>query len=149
MRGYNYIVGIIIKFLIFLLIITAIGYFVINQIPSLKERVIEAINPAAKEARLLGELKTNLDEIDKSIEETANQKGLDKIQEKIDNSKSLLENSKNILSEISKINGDTGMIGSQIGKIINVFSDRTPYPADHLQNLATTPTPIYTCPPAE
>ncbi len=139
--------GVIVKFLISLLVVTAIGYFVINQIPSLKGRVIEAINPAAKEARLLGELKTNLNEIDKSLEETANQKGLDKIQEKINNSKSLLENSKNILSEISKINGDTGMIGSQIGKIINVFSDQTPYPADHLQSSATSPIPVYSCPP--
>jgi len=146
-RGYNYIVGIIIKSLIFLLIITAIGYFVINQIPSLKEWVIEAINPAAKEARLLGELKTNLDEIDKSLGEATKQKGSDKIQEKINNSKSLLENSKNLLSEISKINGDTGVIGSQIGKIINALSDQTPYPADHLQSSVAPPTPIYSCPP--
>ena len=72
-----------IKFLIFLLIIAAIGGFVIYQIPSLKERVIEVINPAAKETRLLGELKTNLDEIDKSLEEATEQKGSDKIQEKI------------------------------------------------------------------
>ena len=139
--------GTIIKFLIFLLIITAIGYFVINQIPSLKERVIEAINPAVKEARLLGELETNLDEIDKSLEEATEQKGSGKILEKINSSRNLLENSKNLLSEISKINGDTGMIGSQIGKIINAFSDQTPYPADHLQSSATPLTPIYSCPP--
>lgn len=136
-----------IKFLIFLLIITAIGYFVINQIPSLKERVIEAINPAAKEARLLGELEINLDEIDKSLEEATEQKGSGRILEKINNSRNLLENSKNLLSEISKINGDTGIIGSQIGKIINAFSDQTPYPADHLQSSVAPPTPVYSCPP--
>jgi len=52
----------------------AVGaYFALNQIPSLKERVIEAINPAAKERRLLGELKVNLDEIDKSLQEAAKQ----------------------------------------------------------------------------
>jgi hypothetical protein len=135
------------KFLIILIVLATGAYFVINQIPSLKARVIEAVNPAAKEARLLGELKANLDEIDKSLGEVTEQKGTDKIREKINNSKNLLENSKNLLSEISKINGDAGMIGSQIGKIINALSNQTPYPADHLQSSAAPPTPIYSCPP--
>lgn len=138
--------GFVIKFLLFLLIIAVIGYFVINQIPSLKERVIEAINPAAKEARLLGELEVNLDEIDKSLGEATEQKEADKIREKINNSKNLLKNSKDLLSDISKINGNTGLIGSQIGKIINAFSDQTPYPADHLQTPQTS-TPATSCTP--
>ncbi len=121
------------KFLIILIVLAAGVYFAVNQVPSLKERVIEAVNPAAKEARLLGELKTNLDEIDKGLKEAAEQKGTDKIREKINNSKGLLEDSKNLLGEISKINGGTGIISSQIGKIINAFSDKTPYPADHLR----------------
>lgn len=135
------------KFLIIFIVLAVGTYFVINQIPSLKERVIEAINPAAKETRLLGELKANLDEIDKSLGGATEQKGVNKIQETINNSKNLLKNSKDLLSEISKINGDTGVIGSQIGKIINALSDQTPYPADHLQSPVAPPTPIYSCPP--
>jgi DNA repair exonuclease SbcCD ATPase subunit len=135
------------KFLIILIMLAVGAYFVVNQIPSLKERVIEAINPAAKEERLLGELKANLDEVEKSLEETAQQKGSDKIREKISNSKNLLEKSKNLLGEISKINQDTGIIGSQIGKIIDAFSDQTPYPADHLGSNTPPPAPACSCPP--
>jgi len=127
------------------LIILAIGaYFVINQFPSLKERVIEAVNPAAKEGRLLGELKSNLDEIDNSLREASKEDSADKIQEKIKSSVNLLGESKNLLGEISKINQDTGIIGSQVGKIINAISDQTPYPADHLET--PLPAPACSCP---
>ena len=135
------------KFLLFLIILAVGTYLAINQIPSLKERVTEVINPAAKEGRLLGELQENLDEIGKNLEEMGKQKSPTQVREKIQDSKGLLEKSKNILGEISKINQDAGIIGSQIGKIINAFSDKTPYPADHLQNSAALPTPIYSCPP--
>ena len=66
--------GFAIKSLLFLLIIAVVGGFIINQIPSLKERVIEAINPAAKEERLLGKLKANLDELGKNLDEAGKQK---------------------------------------------------------------------------
>ncbi len=136
-----------IKFLIFLLIIAAIGYFVINQIPSLKERVIEVINPAAKERRLIGELKANLNELSKSLDEVGKQKSPADTRSGIKNSQSILGESQNLLEKISNINGDAGIIGSQIGRIINAFSDKTPYPADHLQSPAAPPIPVYSCPP--
>ncbi len=135
------------KFLIILMVLAVGAYFVINQIPSLKERVIEAINPAVKEERLLGELKANLDELGQNLDEAGGQKTAADIKSGIKSSKNLLENSKDILGEISKINGETGIIGSQIGKIINAFSDQTPYPADHLQSSTASPIPIYSCPP--
>lgn len=136
------------KFLLILIILAVGVCLVINQIPSLKERVIEAINPAAGERRLLGELGVNLGEIGKILEEMSKQKNPAKTQEKIQDSKSLLEKSKNLLGEISKINQNTGIIGSQIGKIIDAFSDKTPYPADHLESMAESPSPIFSCPPA-
>ncbi len=147
MRGYNYIVGFVIKFLLFRLIIAVIGYFVINQIPWLKERLIEVINPAAKEARLIEELKANLNELSKSLDEVGKQKSLADTRSGIKNSQSILGESRGLIEKISKINADTGVIGSQIGKIINAFSDQTPYPADHLQSSVTPPVPVYSCPP--
>ena len=141
--------GFVIKFLLFTLIIAVGGYFVINQVPSLKERVIEAINPAVKEERLIGELKANLNELSKSLDEAGKQKSLADTKSGVKNSQSILGESQSLIEEIAKINGGTGIISSQIGKIINAFSDKTPYPADHLQVPAATLTPIYTCPPAE
>ncbi len=146
MRGYNYIVGFVIKFLLFLLIIAVIGYFVINQIPSLKEWVIEAINPATKEARLIGELKANLNELSKSLDEVGKQKSLADTRSGIKNSQSILGESQSLIEKISKTNGDAGVIGSQIGKIINAFSDQTPYPADHLQTPQTSAPSVFCAP---
>lgn len=135
------------KLILFLIILATGVYFAVNQIPSLKERVIETINPAAKERRLLGELEVNLGEISKSFEEMSKQKNPAKTQEKIQDGTSLLEKSKNLLGEISKINQGTGIIGSQIGKIIDALSDKTPYPADHLESATRSPSPIFSCPP--
>ena len=147
-RSYNCVMGVMAKSLIFLLTIAAIGGFVVTQIPSLKERVIEAVNPAAKEGRLLGELRVNLDEIDKSLNEAAQQKETEKIQEKISDGKDLLEKSKNLLGEVSKTNQDTGVIGSQVGKIINAISGDTSKPADYLQTpRAQTGTSSAPCTP--
>lgn len=134
------------KFLIILIALAVGSYFVINQIPSLKERVIEAINPTAKEERLLGELKANLDELSQNLDEAGNQKSPADVKNGVKKSQSLLGKSQNLIEEISKINSGTGMIGSQIGRIINAFSDRTPYPADHLQAPQTS-APSVSCAP--
>ncbi len=134
------------KFLIILVILAAGVYFAVNQIPSLKERVIEAINPAAKEKRLLGELKANLDELGQNLDEAGKQKSSADIKSGIKNSQSLLGKSRSIMEELSKTNDGTGIISSQIGKIINAFSDKTPYPADHLQTSQTN-APAASCPP--
>jgi hypothetical protein len=134
------------KFLIILVILVAGAYFAMNQIPSLKERVIEAINPAAKEERLLGELKANLDKLGQSLDEAGKQKSFVDVKSGIKKSQSILGESQDLIEKISEINGDAGLIGSQIGKIINAFSDKTPYPADHLQTTQTS-TPAASCAP--
>ncbi len=127
-------------FFILLIIAIAVG-FVINQIPSLKQRVIEVINPAAKEGRLLGELTSNLSDLGSTINQLQGSKSSKDLENKIQNSRTLLDKSKRLLNNISSINqnnsGVTGIIGSQIGKIANLISDKTPYPADHLS--ATSP----------
>jgi len=134
--------------LITILIILATGaYFAVNQIPSLKERVIEAVNPAAKERRLLGELSANLDEIEKKLEEAGREKEEAAAREKIKSSAALLEKSKGIMAEISKINEGAGIIGSRVGKVIDALFGGTPYPADHLRTASEPPIPACVCPP--
>ena len=116
-------------------LITAIaGGFLINQIPSWKQRVIEIINPAAKEARLLGELTASLDELDNNLGDGEN--------------KNLLDKSREILQNITDLNQkNSGIIKQQVGKIIDALIDRTPYPADHLQSTTGNTTPLV-CPPS-
>ncbi|MBI2669965.1 MAG: hypothetical protein HYX20_02395 [Candidatus Yanofskybacteria bacterium] len=113
-------VGFILKFLLIFLVIAIAGGFLINQIPSWKQRVIEVVNPAAKEARLLGELTASLEELDKNIGDGEN--------------KGVLDKSRGILQNITDLNQkNSGIIRQQVGKIIDALIDRTPYPADHLR----------------
>ena len=133
--------GFLAKSILILLLIAVAGGFIINQIPSWKQWVIEVINPAAKEARLLGELKNNLDELDKSFNSSDNN----------DPKKrgDLISKSKTIVDEISSVNQkNSGIIKQGIGKIIDSFIDKTPYPADHLR-ASPTNTPALSCAPAE
>lgn len=121
-----------------MLLIAISGGFLINQIPSWKQRVIEVVNPAVNEARLLGELTASLDELDKNID--TNNAG---------KNKDLIDKSRTILQNITDLNQkNSGIIKQQIGKIIDALIDRTPYPADHLSSTADNETPL-ACPPIQ
>ncbi len=116
-----------------LLMVAITGGFLINEVPAWKEHVVDIINPAGKEAKLLGALTANLDELDKNIGTGEN--------------KDLLDKSRGILQNITELNQkNSGIIKQQVGKIIDALIDRTPYPADHLtpiQSISpqTCPTP--------
>lgn len=115
------------------------GGFLINHTPSWKQRVIEVVNPAAKEARLLGELRANLDELGSLLDSSGNSSPK--------KSGDLITKSKNLVNEIAATNQkNSGIIKQGIGKIIDSFIDKTPYPADHLRvTTSNSPSPI--CPP--
>lgn len=131
----------LLKSAIAVLVVAVAGGFLVNQIPSWKQRVIEVINPAAKEARLLGELKANLDELENSF----NSSGGSSSKESGD----LIARSKNLVDEITATNQkNSGIIKQQVGKIIDAFLDKTPYPADHLQITNTASQSAAICPPA-
>ena len=126
-----------IKLAVILLLLAISGGFVINQIPSWKQRVIEVINPAAKEARLLGELKVNLDELGNDLNSSA--VSASDRERQVNRNKDLVAKSQNLVNQITSANQkNSGIIKQGIGKIINAFSDQTPYPADHLQAPQTS-----------
>lgn len=120
----------LIKFALGFLLVAVAGGFLVNQVPSWKEKVVEVINPAAKEVRLLDELTANLDEFDKNLDKSGD--GVNK---------DLLDKSRAILQNIIDLNQkNSGIVKQQIGRIIDALIDRTPYPADHLQTFDTTAT---------
>ncbi len=122
--------GFLVKSFLVILLIAVAGGFLINSIPSWKQHVIEVINPAAKEARLLGEMKTNLDELSKNTSDPQ--------------AKSLLSKSQDLLQNITDINqNNSGIIRQSVSKIIDALIDRTPYPAENLTTSeSTSPTPV-------
>lgn len=114
---------------------TLMGGFVINRIPDWKQRIVEVINPAAKEGRLLGELDAVLNELDANTDPVKN--------------KGLIDKARNIATELTSHNQkNSGIIKQQLGKIVDALLDRTPYPADHLQTPAHVNTSPVICPPA-
>ena len=133
--------GFVLKAAIIFLVIAITGGFLINHVPSWKQKVIEVVNPSTKEARLLGELTANLDELDNSFSSsggTDSKKNAD-----------LIAKSKNLVSGIADANQkNSGIIKQQVGKIIDAFLDKTPYPADHLKITNTASPSAAVCPPA-
>lgn len=126
--------GFLLKTFIALIVIAVGGSFLVNKIPSLKQRVIETINPAAKEARLLGELGGTLDELESNINQTVEVKSPTEVKNKIRASKDILARSKELLKEASNVNDqNSGIISSTLGRIVDSFVDRAPFPADHLK----------------
>ncbi len=125
--------GFLLKSSLGIIIIVGLGGFLINKIPSWKERVIEIFNPAVKEARILGEVEENLDSLDASLATLLSSGASATEKAKINQTKKLLAESKTLLGEVAKINENKpGLIGSTIGRIIEKIIDRTPFPADHL-----------------
>ena len=100
------------------------GSFLINYLPAFKEKVIETINPAAKEARLLNELGGTLNELELNLKQKTSAK----------NNAELITKARNLLSEAADTNNkDQGLVYSTLGKIISSLIDHAPFPADHLQ----------------
>jgi len=137
-----------VKTLFAVLIAAVVGGFAINHVPALKQKVVEVINPAAKERRLLGELTENLEEISQSF--SALDPTDPDYETKIEDSKNLLKKSKELLQGISDAKQNTGVVRSQIGKIIDTLIDKTPFPADHIQGNASNDQQIpLVCPPPQ
>ncbi len=120
------------KFFAFLLIAVVAGYFLITNVPSLKERVIEVVNPSVKEAKILGELRANLDELSGNLNAMEGSKKPEDIKSGIQKNKDLLAKAKTLIQETAALNSSGVAVMSQIGRIINFFSDQTPYPAENL-----------------
>lgn len=126
------------KLFFYILIISVAGGFLIEKIPSLRQSVVEIINPAAKEARLLDELKNNLNQLDANISSAVNEKNSNDTKQKIKSSKELLDTSKSLLNDAAKLNSEgSGLLRQAVEKIIDVFVDKTPFPADHLKPAGT------------
>lgn len=110
------------------------GGFAINKIPALKQRVVEYINPAAKERRLIGELDKNLSDLDHAIAGVSGAKSDEERNQQIQKARDLINQAKNLQADIKESNDkNDGIISSNLTKIIDSFIDDTPYPADHLE----------------
>lgn len=134
------------KTLIVLIIIAVGGSFLINHIPQWKQKVIETVNPAAKEARLLNDLAGSLNEIESNINQTPNPKNQADLKTKITSN---LTKAKNLLKEAAKTNEqNSGIISSTLGKIVDSFIDKTPFPADHIKLIDQNSgqNPLNNCP---
>lgn len=132
------------KYLFYAVLLAAAGGLVLSQVPSLKQRAIEVINPAAKERRLLGELKTNLDALDGSLKGLSEKSDKKDLLDRMKSAQTFLSRSQELVGTVGAINlKNAGFIQSQISKLIDEFTDSTPFAAEILgvkkDNPAATP----------
>lgn len=131
----------------FVLILLAVGgYFAVNNIPALRERVIEVINPSAKQARLVDELDDNLGQIQSAIGEIAGTQTASARNTQVSKIKTLISESNKTISDLQESqNANSGLVKSIINKITSNLFDSTPYPAEDLTTSKPAPTQII-CP---
>lgn len=111
----------LIKFLIFLGIIAGAAWG-IARVPSLKQKTVEIVNPAAKEKRLLADLASNLDALEKALPTaaaTARQSATPPGQ--VAGAQELIDESREIIKEIAEINDTKSSVASATsGRIIEL-----------------------------
>ncbi|HEY4506733.1 MAG TPA: hypothetical protein VJH71_01025 [Candidatus Paceibacterota bacterium] len=138
--------GLIVKSIFTLIFIAIAGGFVVNHFTDWKQKIIEVVNPSAKETRLLGELKENLDKLDDQL--VINNKGSDNTPPD-DTTEKLITESKKLVDEINLINNkNSGIVSQAFVKIIETISDKNPFLTPNIVNTKSpppTPTPLL-CP---
>lgn len=126
------------RFLFKLVLLTAVlgggTYYAMRNVPALRERAIEIINPAAKAKRLTAELAADIGTLSKTLEDAT---GMDTMAK----AKQIAESAKQKIEEIAKLQQeDPGYIRTELGNVLEKFSEgASPSPS-----LAITPTPITT-----
>ena len=122
-----------------LLVLVGGSVLLVNNVPSLKASVLEALNPRVREQKLIDQLKSNLQALDASI---ATQGGASSII--IDKTKpsyqKLITESKDLLNEIGVINNDhAGTLGGVISKatdlLIGIVASPTPQTATSASSI--------------
>lgn len=149
--------GFLFKLLIFLAVVFVGGSFLINQVPSLKEKALEIVNPSIKEGKLLARLGSNFENLDILVKNAASARNSAEIKSKMSQSEAIIKSSVKILEEAQKINQkqqEAGFLQKAASKIIETFIDKTPFPADHLtpaqagaQNAGVNLEALPTCKP--
>lgn len=140
-----------IRLFVWFLVVLVGGVSIINFVPSLKQKVVEIANPSIKEAKVLGELTTTLDQIGSSLTDLQNSKNAKEIGGKIKDTKDLVQKSKELLRQAGELNGNPGLIKSVIGQVIQSVVDRSLFPADHIKTSSENEEQrvIYECPPTD
>lgn len=126
------------KPLLIVAVLAGAGMFLIGRIPSWKQQAIEVINPAEREARVLGALKVNLEALEEALSQVGGAKTLKEVAAELDKTKDIINDSQKLADEAASINQSAAKaLSSQLGQLVNIFSD-TPQPG----------TPILTTPAA-
>ena len=131
-----------IKSFLVIAVLVGAGTFLLGRIPSWKQQIVEVINPAEREAKVLGTLKTNLNALESTLNETARAKTPKEISTGLEKTRNILTDSQTLVDQITSINqGTAKALASQLGQLANIFSD-TPEPGTPI----TTP-PAASCLP--
>ena len=119
---YNSGVAFLFKTLLWLAIIAVVGGFLVNQFPVVKQTVLEYINPAIKEGRLLAKIGATLSNLEINIQNTT--PASPAAAAKLEQSKALVSQAKDALQQIDTINQQqqqSGIVSQAVQQPGNAF----------------------------
>ena len=130
-----------IKLAVSIALLAGASWLIMQRVPSLRQWAIEIINPAAREGRVLGALKTNLDELDGVLGDLSQAKNVQEAKTAAEKGRTILKDSSALIQEVAAINSSNGKaLESQLSRFMDVMGI----------NPAPSPTanvPLFSCPP--
>ena len=130
--------GFILKGVVGLFLLVVVGGFAINSIPSLRDKVLELVNPAVKESGLISQIEKNLNELDLKLAQNSTGNAGSNNND-ISASRILIANTKSLLADVQDLNkkdADSSLVSLALNKVAGLLIDKTPYPAEDLTTSA-------------
>ena len=130
-----------IKFAVSLALLAGASWLIMQRVPTVRQWAIEAVNPAAREGRVLGALKTNLDDLDDMLGDLSQAKNIQEARTAAEKGRALLKDSSALIQEAAAINSSSGKaLESQLSRVMDVLGiDPAPSPTANM--------PLISCPP--
>ncbi|PJE51585.1 MAG: hypothetical protein COV29_00290 [Candidatus Yanofskybacteria bacterium CG10_big_fil_rev_8_21_14_0_10_36_16] len=118
--------GWIIKIVAFVAVVSLTSGFVITKVPDLKQKVVEYINPAEKERRILGELDQVLEDLEDTAMQVSDFDSPEEVREKISKAAELINKAQDLRLQAQEANDkDQGLVRSGMTRIIDSFTSKT------------------------
>ncbi len=110
------------KLAIYIVVLVGATWLVVQNVPSLRQWAVEIINPAVREGKVLGILKTNMDDLEGVLNDLSQAKNVQEAKTAAEKGRAILKDSSTLVQEVSAINGSISKaLGSQLNKVLDVL----------------------------
>ena len=138
------------KLLLWVVVLGVGGGLVINHLPDLKTKVMEIVNPAVKQARVLGDASTKLTALQAAITAATATNDSSERNAKLAEGQTLIHQMTELLVQADDISKNTGVFSAAAGQVAETLINSLPATANNLLNFSQSSTPSVSpivCPP--